>query len=68
MNRLGGMKKLTDDAIRREAFRNLAGAFGEVLDVLSDQAAKRIVELGTRPLKQALIDAIGKENLKKVPR
>lgn len=33
------MKKLTDDQIRLEAFRKLAGALGEVLDVLTDETA-----------------------------
>jgi len=58
LNRLEGMKKLTDEQLRREAFRNLASAFGGVMDVLTDQAAKRIVEMGTAPLKKALIKAI----------
>ena len=49
---------MTDEQLRREAFRNLASAFGGVMDVLTDQAAKRIVEMGTAPLKKALIKAI----------
>jgi len=59
------MKKLSDEQLRREAFRNLAGAFGEVLDVLTDQAARRIVEMGTAPLKKALVEAIGPAPKKK---